>query len=305
MTACIGVALSPTDGQDVTTLLERAHHALSLAKKSEKHSYQFYREEMHVNNQRELTLHTDISRETVFQELSLYYQPIMDIEKSSIAGVETKMRWNHPELGVIESTELYQLAIKQHKLNSFTEWMLRTACLKYQQWQSSDFSPAFLSLPISFKQLESSHFIYRISQILQALDFNPECLVFDIQDSDYSGSFDILEKGFNMLHYLRIKIALDHFGSDIISLRYLKNFPISYLKIDESLVANLEAEPTSLALIKSLLFLAKNLSMEVIIQGVTSKQQLEVLKDLGCTLMGGPLLDARLPEIATPLVPLT
>lgn len=290
ITACIGIVLFPNDGDDVVTLLERGNHALSLAKKNAKHTYQFYQPEMQVNSQRELTLHTGINRESIFQELSLCYQPIVDVQKNVMAGVEAKLQWTHPTLGLIDADEVFNLALKQHKLNEISEWMFRTACQQFLKWRVLGLGPAFLSVPVFIKQLENSHFIYRTSQLLQELAFDPDWLVFDIENNGEVASFDVLEKAFNMLSYLGIRVSINHVDSQALSLRYLKNFPIQYLKLEQSLIDDLEMNPKSLALMKAMRFLADSLSMQLIVQGVESKQQLEILKEAGFTLMEGGLL---------------
>ena len=295
-TVSIGISIFPTDGEDVTTLLQRGSQALTLAKKQAKHSYQFYQEQMHENSERALMLHTSVSRESILNELSLYYVPVKEVAKNRIAGVEAHLHWVHPTLGLIQPHEIFNLAVKQNKLNDITEWMLHAACQAFLHYRAVNADAVILSVAVSIKQLESSRFIYRISQVLQDLSFNPEWLVLEIQNSEYPCSLDVLEKAFNMLQYLRIKVAINHFSSDAFSLRYLKNFPVQYLKLGPLLIDDMGTNTRSFALVKAVIFMAKSLSMDVIIHGVESEQQLGLLRELGCTLMAGPLLGKPLSE---------
>ena len=296
ITACIGIAIYPVDGPDATTLLRSADQALHLAKEKGNHTYQFYQEKLHAKSQRELMLSTSLNRETIFQEFVLYFQPIFNVESNSIICMDALLHWQHPELGLIAPQELFNYMEKQRKLNSISEWLLQMACKQFLHWRSLEFRPDFICLPLTIKQLENSHFIYRISQILQELNFEPTWLLLEIQESATPFDANGLEKSLNMLSYLGIKIAIDQFGSGVFSLNHLKQFSVNYLKLAPFLIENIETDQQAIAIIKSILFLAKNLSMHVIAQGVESDQQMQKLKELGCTLMQGLRLGAPLSE---------
>lgn len=294
ITASIGISICPDDARDISTLLQHADEALHLAKEKSKYSYQFYNETMHIKSQRDLTLYTSLNRDAVLQEFAVYYQPIVDVRKETIVGMQALLYWQHPHLGLIRPQEMMQLAEKQGKLNHISEWSLRIACKQFLHWRSLGFYSEMISIPLSMKQLESINFVYQLSQILQDLNFKPEWLLLEI--SETAPPFEALEKSFNMLKYLGVKIAISDFGAGSFPLYYLKNFSFDYLKLDSFLVKDLVTNQQSVAIIQSILFLADNLSCQVIVQDVETEEQRTLLKELGCYLMQGELLGAPLSE---------
>ena len=296
ITASIGISIYPTDGPDATTLFRNADYALHLAKEQGKHSYQFYQEHMHIKSQRELAITISLSRESIFQEFVLYYQPIVNIKDEGIFCMDALLHWQHPDLGLIGPQELFSFAEKQRNLNIISEWLLQNACKQFLHWRSLGFYPKYVGISVSLKQLENSHFIYRISQLLQDMEFKPEWVLLEIKETFAHLSLEVLEKAFNMLKYLGVKIAIDDFGCGPFSLYHLKNFDINYLKLDSSFVKDITTNPHTVALVKSVIFLAKSMSMELIIQGIESEEQKAVLKELDCIFMQGKLLGEPLSE---------
>jgi diguanylate cyclase len=296
ITAGIGISIYPTDGPDAATLLRNADHALHLAKEKGKHGYQFSQEKMHIKSQRELAITVSLNRGSFFQEFVLYYNPIVNVKDETIFCMDALLHWQHPDLGLIGPQELLNFAEKQRNLNSISEWLLKNACKQFLHWRSLGFNPQYLGIPLSLKQLENSHFIYRISQLLQDLEFKPEWMLFEIKETFAQLSFEVLEKAFNMLTYLGVNIAIDDFGSGPFSLYQLKNFAVNYLKLDASFVKDITTDPQTVALVKSVIFLSKKLSMQLIIQGIETEEQKTILKELDCILMQGKLLGEPLSE---------
>ncbi|MBV9576821.1 MAG: EAL domain-containing protein [Gammaproteobacteria bacterium] len=307
ITACIGIAVYPVDGQDANALFRSADHALHAAQEKGKQIYQFYQEKINTNSQRELILANSLRRETVTEEFDIHYQPIVNVQNKKIVCIEVLPYWQHPSLGLINSEELYNCAEKHNKLNIITEWLLQRACQQFLLWRKEKASPQFLGIPLLMKQLENSQFIYRISQTLKDLQFNPEWLVLEIREDNASLSYDVIEKAINMLKYLNIKLAMLDFGASGFSLRHLKTLGFDFLKLDPSFVDDIETNPQAVALIKSFVFMADNLSVQLILQGVESKKQSEILQALGCSIMQGKIMGETLSEkevaakIAVPL----
>jgi diguanylate cyclase (GGDEF)-like protein len=296
ITVGIGIAIYPTDGQDGVTICNCAERALRVAKQKGKHLYQFAQEKLLINSQRDLALTNSLRRDFIPQEFVILYQPIMNTVDNTVFCMDTNLQWQHPELGLIQAQELFANAAKQGKLNVITEWLLRSACEQFLQWQSLGFKPQFISIPLAVKQLENTHFIYRISQMLQELKFDPQCLILALKDISSLTTQDVLEKSLNMLKYINVKLAVDDFGANSFALRDLKNITVDYLRLDPSFVADIEKNPQSLALIKSIVFLAENMQVKLIAQGIESEQQAILLREQGCTLMQGQLMGAALPE---------
>lgn len=296
LTVSMGIAVYPMDGEEASILLRNAEQALFLAKEKNGNSYQFYQPTLQLGSQRELTLHLHLNQESLFQELNLYYQPIMNVSQNSVFCMDTDLHWQHAEFGLIDQQELFDYAVKQRKLNSISEWLLRRAIQQFIHWRSLGFSPDCFSITVLVDQLENSHFVYSISQILQELQCQPEWMLLKIVGHVTHSSADILEKSFNMLHYLKIKMALADYDSDTFSLRQLKVFPIHYLMLSSLYIEDIHLHARTAALVKAIILLAQTMSMQVIVRGVECEQQFQVLKELGCTLMQGILLGTPLPE---------
>lgn len=296
ITVGIGIAIFPSDGQNTQLLLRSGDHALHLAKERGNHVYQFYQEKMHERSQRELAIYTSLSKESILTEFVLYYQPIVKVEDNSVVCMDALLHWQHTEFGTLAADELLGMVEKQRKANVISEWWLRTACQQFKHWQSLGFHPHLLGIPLSLKQLENSHFVYRLQQVLQELQFKPDKLLLEVREGGAVVSFDALEKAFNMLNYLGVNIAIDHFGSGFISLKHLKNVAVRYLKLDPALVADIQSEGNqqALTLIKALGVLAESLSIQVIVEGVESEAQMTALKGLGFQLMQGPFFGVPL-----------
>ncbi|RDI41821.1 putative bifunctional diguanylate cyclase/phosphodiesterase [Aquicella lusitana] len=296
VTACIGISIYPVDGQDAETLLRGADYALHLAKEKGKHLYQFYQEKIYAKSQRELVLSTGLNKDSLFQEFALYYQPVVNITNESVFCMDTLLHWQHPELGLIGPDELFNYAEKNQKLNAISEWLFENACRQFLHWRSLGFYPEHIGIPVRLNQLESSQFIYRLSQLIQDLACNPEWILLEIQEGTNQLQFDVLEKAFNMLKFVGVKLAVQNFGKGTFSLQHLKDFPIHYLKLDPALIKDIDTNLQTQALAKSLIYLSTNMDMQVIIQGVESNQQMELLKKLGYSLMQGQLLGGPLSE---------
>jgi diguanylate cyclase (GGDEF)-like protein len=295
ISTCIGIAVYPYDGTDASSLLGSADHALYLAKEKGKNTYQFYQEKIHTDSHRELALSSGLNQETVFDNFVIYYQPVMNANNKKIICMDALLYWQHPELGMIAAAELMHFAEKQHKLNVIFEWLLLNACKQFFHWRELGFEPHLLSIPVSMKQLENSSFVYRISQILQEMNFKPECLLLAIKGNIDQPISEGVEKSLNMLQYLNIRIAIDCFGSNSFSLLQLTKVTVDYFRLDPALITELDTNAQARVVMDAILYLAKKMSMELIVQGVESEQQIQELKALGYTLMQGQAIGAPLP----------
>lgn len=294
LTSCIGLSLYPDDSADAPTLLRNADHALRSAKEKGKQTYQYYQETMQSRSQRELLLCTGLTNESLFKELIIQYQPIIDTHDKSIMCMDAVCGWNHPELGFITASELHYYAVRQRKINIISEWLFKHACEKFMHWQSLGFKPATLGIPLSIKQLENSNFVYRLSLVMQEMGFNPENLLLEITDNGALSSFDILEKSFNMLKYLNVKVGISDFGFGALTLRYLKKLSINYIRLDPVLIDDVATNERERTLVKSVIQFAQANSIQMIACGIETEDQVKILSEMGCTLMQGKLLGGLL-----------
>jgi len=296
ITAHVGIAMYPIDGEEATVLVRSAEHALHFAKTQGKHIYQFCQEGLHHQSERVLALHTHLNHDAVFNEFLLYFQPIVDTKHETILCLDALPYWQHPQLGLIAPQELLSQAEKQRKLNLVSEWLFTQAIKQFMHWRTLGFNPAFLGISVHFTQLENSHFVYRLSHILQSSQCKPEWILLEITGNFTQASKETLVKTFNMLKYLGVNIAIDDFGTGSFSLWQLKNFPAQYIRLNSELIEDVDTHLQTAELVKSMLTLASGMGIQVIVQGVESDPQAAKLKELGCFLQQGQLLGAPLPQ---------
>lgn len=290
VTGMVGISIFPADGQSVETLLNCARSALLLASSGGKNNYRFYQENMHRQSQRELILQTSLSKKEFNEDFLIYYQPILDVENNKISCMEALPYWQNSRIGNMNSVELFNYAESHQKLEALFEWLLKSGCEEFMKWRKDSPYPELIGIPLTIAQLESSHLVYHISQILQTSKFNPEWLLLEINAGLRPLSFDVLEKSFNMLNYLKIKICITNFGQESLSLYYLKNIKTEFVKLDSSLINDTVNNPRAILLIESLIFLTNKLSIKLIATGIESAEQYYLLKELGVLYMEGPFI---------------
>lgn len=296
VTANIGISIYPTDGDNAAALLQRAEDALQVAKQHGQQHYQFYHQPTHVNSEREYLISMGLKNESLFSELQIHYQPIMDVGRKQIFCVDAVLYWHHPVLGVIEPNELQDHITRQGNENKITEWLLRHACQQFKHWRALGFEPGLLGVTFSIKHLQNSQFIYHISQVLKEYDFKPEWLLVEMVSHSPQHELEMLEKTINMLQYLKVKLAINDFCAIPLSIHYLKKFPVHYAKIDPSCITDIEQSQQTKAFVEGMLFLARSLGIQLIVQGIQSEQQVAILSSLGCRFMQGHFVGASLPE---------
>lgn len=290
VSASIGIALYPQDGADTVSLLKAAEHALKVAKNKGRQAYQFYQSEMHAESVRELMIYNVIASDELFQSLNLFYQPIMKMRDNHLEVMEVLCYLNHPTLGLISEEDTLKYALQQHRMNAMSEWILEKALRQYLNWSALGFSPRLLGIPVLMQQFENSQFVYRVSQLIQQLRFNPSDLVLLIQDTGTSVPLTALEKSFNMLSYLGVKVALDQHETSRLPFFYLKHFGFHYVRVEKSLAADVLTNAQTRALLSSMVLMARNLSMQLIVPGVETEEQKNLLIEMGIELMEGTAL---------------
>jgi len=290
ITASVGIAIFPSDGNEGKTLLKNADIALHQAKFAGNNTYQFFREEMQILSKRELILSSCLCNESTFQDFTIYYQPRIDLETKEVMCIEALLQWQHPEFGQVTLEEIYRLAEKNNSFFAINEWLLRSACRDLLQWRKHGFNPQSVAMPISLKQFENSHFIQKVSSILQETQLDARSLVFEITESSLQTKIELVEKMLHMMKRLGVQIAINNFGASRLQLQHLRRLPIDIFKIDRTLIYDVTTNQESEAIVKTIIALAKSLQSSVVAEGVEDVQQKNKLLSLGCAIMQGSLL---------------
>ncbi len=286
--ANVGIAVFPMDGQDGKTLLQNANLALNQANLQGRNGYQFYQQEMQAISRRELILSSSLHNEISYQQFHIYYQPRMNLETKKIVCMEAVLQWQHPDFGLISFEEFSRLAEKNNIITVY-EWLMHHACQDLMKWREHDFYAQAISVQVSLRQLENTHFIQKLSSILRETHLDPSHLIFEITESSLLTRIDLVEKILHMLKRLGVQIAINNFGASHLQLQHLRRLPIDIFKIDRSLIFDIDTNPDSEAIVKMIIALATSLQAKVTAEGVENNNQKNLLFSLGCVTMQGGL----------------
>ncbi len=303
LTASIGIAVYPTDGDEAKKLLKNADTALLQAETSGGNIYQFYHQNLYDMHRRELILNSSLHNDSIYQEFVIYYQPQVDVMQKEIVSMEALLRWQHPELGLVPPRDFLRLAEHNGTIIEIGEWVLRQACQQFLQWKLLGLHLKNIAVNVSMYQLESPQFTYRVSQILQEYKLDPSCLIFEVSESALLPKVELVDKTLRMLKHLGVKIAIDDFGTGYLSLQNLQRFRADYLKIDNMLTQHMVTDKESKAIVKMIITLSHNLDMLAVAEGVETQEQKQLLQELGCNVMQGHLFShPLLPQEFTKMV---
>jgi diguanylate cyclase (GGDEF)-like protein/PAS domain S-box-containing protein len=290
VTASIGVAFPyREDLRAAEDLLKDADVAMYASKKKGRGSYQVFVPTMGESVRERLELEHDLRRAIDGGELSLQYQPWVDIATGEVRGVEALTRWEHPGRGLVPPSKFIPIAEETGLIVSLGGWILGEACRQAREWHQlcSDGPCPKVSVNLSVKQVEQPELIGEVAKALQENGLEPSVLELEITESvlmeDTTSAVATLQK----LKNLGVKLSIDDFGTGYSSLSYLKRFPVDYLKLDRSITDGLEQDPKNVAIAEAAITLAHALGEKVVAEGVETQEQLDRLREMGCDLAQG------------------
>jgi|LGVF01.1.fsa_nt_gb diguanylate cyclase (GGDEF)-like protein/PAS domain S-box-containing protein len=285
--ASIGLALYPTDGGNVDTLVKHAGVALHKSKEQGVGCYRFYSPEMNLVTCQRLAMETHLRQALERQELSLHYQPQIDLGSGRVIGMEALLRWDSPALGSVSPVRFIPLAEETGLILSIGEWVLETACKQAKKWHQAGFDRLRMAVNISACQFKQADFIDRIDRILQTTDLDPEYLEIELTESIVMERSEETLLTLTDLKVRGIKLAIDDFGTGYSMLSYLKHFPIDRIKIDRSFVRDITTDSDDAAITEAIVVMAHSLKLKVVAEGVETEEQLEFLRRCGCEEVQG------------------
>jgi len=296
-TASIGITLSPADGENTEILLENADTALHRAKREGGSSYQFYTPQMKAQVLERLDLETRLRGAAERGELTLEYQPQVDIRSGRIVGFEALTRWDEPELGRVDPTRFIPIAEETGLVEPLGEWALAAACRQAKAWQKAGLPPLRAAVNVAARQFR--HGIEKtVARVLAETGLDPRCLELEITESSMMEcvpeSIAVLRK----LKKLGAQLSIDDFGTGYSAMSYLKLLPVATLKIDRSFVRDVARDADSAAIVEAIIALAHSLNLKVIAEGVETPEQLASLRARGCDEIQGYLAGKPLPAAA-------
>ena len=291
----IGISSFPSDGADSETLLKKADIAMYRAKEMGRNSYCYFSQEMNQYATERLSLENALSRAVELGQLSLHYQPKIDILTNRITGMEALLRWEHPVMGSVALPRFLPIAEESGLIRPIGYWVIRTACSQNKRWQNTSPLRLRVAVNVSARQLSDNKLLDNIDAILADTGLEPQYL--ELEVSERAVMTDP-ERTINVLGQLRdrgISIAIDNFGVGNSSLADLKRFPIRAVKIDHSFVQGLPFNQDDSAITKAIITLAHSLECSVIAEGAETQQQFDFLRENDCDSVQGFYFSAPMP----------
>jgi len=296
VSASIGISTFPECGDDAGSLIKTAEVAMRRAKESGRNTYHFYSRSVHAEMSRRAELERDL-RDAVEQEhFELEFQPIANLGNGRIESLETLLRWNHPEHGLVRPMEFLPILEATGMMNGVGEWVLASACLQIRDWQRVLSRPELsISVNLSAAQLCHRRIVDVIDRILTNANLSAESLILEITEATLLTEPRAVRENLSVLARTGVQLALDNFGTGMMALQSIRQLPLSQIKIDRSLVMSLPADPDDIALVDATLRLAEDLGLKVVAEGLEVDEQLRFLADRGCHLGQGNLVSPPLP----------
>ncbi len=301
----IGVVIGTASYAEGEDLLRDADIAMYRAKAQGRARYAIFDEAMHAESLAALRLETDLRRALEKQEFLVFYQPIISLKDGQISGFEALVRWNHPERGMISPTEFIPLSEETGLIIALDHFVLREACAQMRAWQELFPNRALsISVNLSSKQFTQTDLVSLIKLTLLDTNLPPQTLKLEITEGVLMNNPESAAATLHQLRALGIRLSIDDFGTGYSSLSYLHRFPLNTLKVDQSFVKRMEpsgeARGEGSEIVQTIVHLARNLNMDVIAEGIETRDQMEQLRDILCEYGQGyyfsrpvPALDAQ------------
>ena len=293
--ASIGISVYPDDGRDARTLLKNADTAMFRAKENGRHCFQFYKPEMSVNAMERLELENSLKAAFENDEFLIHYQPIIDIHKNEITGVEALLRWQHPDKGMIHPSDFVSVVEDCGLIVAMGEWLIYSACKQVRVWQDAGLTNQNVSINLSPRQFKEQDLVALFTQAVAEHDIDASSLSVEITERTLIDNVGEVEATLKKLRGMGMKVFLDDFGTGYASLAYLKEFPVDVVKIDREFIEGLPDNEEDSAIVEAIAGLTRGLKLTLLAEGVENERQLDVLKGLGCQFGQGYYWSKALP----------
>ncbi len=302
--ASIGIAYFPVDGEDAPSLLKAADSAMYAAKEEGKHRYAFYQPELTQKAQQRLRMEQDLRQalEHHPEQLEIHYQPQIDVHNGNMSGVEALLRWRHPQLGMISPLDFIPIAERIGVIDQLGELVLTRACRQMAQWREQGLPEFRIAVNISPLQFGSPTLLRSLKQALAESGLPASQLELEMTESVVQTQGKNID-AFEQIRQLGVKLAIDDFGTGYSSLASLKYLPIDCLKIDRLFVCDMLEDKDSAVLLGTIVGVAHAMGHSVVAEGVEEREQVQVLRGLGCDTIQGyyfskPVPAEQIPELA-------
>lgn len=294
VTMSMGISVFPNDGKSAMVLLKNADIAMYKAKTEGRNRYIFFDQAMNQETNEHLEIEKSLYRALANEEFELYYQPQINLQTGAIVGLEALIRWNHPTKGLLAPGAFIYVAEESDLITEIGYWVLEKALLQMKAWYKKGFTPGKVAVNVAGRQLDDANFILSVMKKIKKTGAKTQWLELEIVErfimKDAYKAISLLKR----LRELGIDISIDDFGTGHSSLAYLKQLPITKLKIDQSFVQNIEHSREDRAIATTIIELGRGLGLKVLAEGVETEEQKEFIYKGGCELMQGYLFSKPL-----------
>ena len=295
ISASIGIALYPQDGDNEQLLLRNADTAMYRAKELGRNNHQYYTEELNIRLVERTTLLAELRQAVAQQQFELHYQAQADMASGCIVAMEALLRWNHPRLGRMSPDDFIGLAEESGLIVPIGSWVLQEGCRQLRIWREEGLSTLRLAINVAAKQLSEGGLVENVRLALAENDLPGDALELELTETDVMDNPELAAEQFRRLHALGASIAIDDFGMGYSSLSYLKRFSFDRLKIDQSFVRHMVNNSEDAAIVRTIIAIAHSLGMAVIAEGVEDVAAMNYLWEHGCQEMQGYLISRPIP----------
>lgn len=265
------------------------------AKMNGRSNYAMFDKEMHAHAVKTLQMEADLQRAIVNNEFKLYYQPIVSLADGNITGVESLIRWEHPQKGLVSPAEFIPLAEETGMIESIGRWVIKESLSQSKIWHNVEYSNVSLSVNVSARQFRSHNLPEIIRRILEETGMDSMAFDLEITESTVMEDMDRSIKTLEELNSMGVKIMLDDFGTGFSAINNLRFLPVNGIKIDLSLTKDIATSPGAATIAKAIINMAHGLNKKVIAEGVETDAQLEFLRSHNCDMAQGYLFGRPMP----------
>ncbi|WP_099362533.1 EAL domain-containing protein [Fredinandcohnia onubensis] len=296
ITTSVGISTFPENGKTIEELIKNADAALYRAKASGKNTYQIYSSSLSINSFKQFYLERDLRKSIENNQLVVYFQPRVNSGTGKIVSAEALVRWEHPVWGLVSPLEFIPLAEETGYINEIGDWVLEQVCQNITNWKQQNLEIVPISVNISAQRFLKSDWKVRLGTILEKNNTDPSLIEFEITETTMIKHEEAVKLALQYMKGIGFKIALDDFGTGYSSITYLKDYPIDTIKIDQSFTKHIAKTNNVETIIKSLIFMAKGLDMNVVAEGVETIEQLSFLRQQECQEIQGYIFSKPVPE---------
>lgn len=287
--ASIGISIFPEHGETSDILIRKADIAMYEVKENGGYDYAIYSSKMEDKFVDKLELKKQFNKARENNEFVVYYQPIINLKSMEVVSCEGLIRWNKDNK-IIAPMEFIPKAKSVGEMVTIDNWVLENACKQCKEWNKSGVNSVSISINTSYSQLKQFEFVSIVKGILEIYSLSPEYLSLEITEDEAMEDYEMIIEILNQLKAIGVTISLDDFGTGYSSLSYVNRLPIDKIKIDKSLITNLEKDYKNIMIVKSIVEMGHSLNIKIIVEGIETKEQLEILKELNCDYIQGYLI---------------